>query len=230
MKYFKGWNWFEYSFLVVAVVVPVTVGVIAESGVLEIVTSGIALVAGLLIAKAKVGGYFVNLVALVLYSIVAYQAGLYGEVGFMYVVTLPICIYGIVNWLRNKRVDEAKGEVIKIGHAGLVEIGLLVLSQVVMGFGYYFLLQAFNAEHLIIQTVTLMVSVCAAYLLARRSPLGIVGYIGYDTMQIVLWTLVVVGGSTGAMVMLAMPICFLINDAYGTFNWLRLRKNQNKNL
>jgi nicotinamide mononucleotide transporter len=225
-QFFKGWNWFELLFLAAAIIVPVTVGIIFKSNPLEILASSTALIVAILFAKAKIEGYFLALISLSLYSVVAYQNKIYGEIIVAMGITIPLCIYGIFNWLRNKRNDNKKGRVVKIGRTGWVELSLLIVSQIAMGVGYYYMLRAFGTDYLLISAFSVTTVVIAAYLVARRSHLGLLGYVFNDITVIVLWALIVADKGTGSLVMLVMPCMYLVNDIYGTFSWRFLKKSQ----
>ena len=234
-KFFKdftrGWNWFELTMLAIGIVAPITLGVIFDSGVLYIVTSITFITAMLLIAKARVEGFMMALAAYTMYLVVSFQAGLFGEVITMGLFSIPINTWTVISWLRNRRKKCLKTEKqqasVQIVGVRPKELALLVFSQVLMGVGYYFLLRAFDTNFLIISTLTLAANVMGDYLCARRNILGPFMYVVYDVLTIVLWTLVLLSGSTGAIVILAMQVISFVNDTYGVVNWVRLiRKNR----
>ena len=225
-RYFKGWNWFEITFLIGSITIPLIIGIIFKSSGLEIATTVFTLLVSLFFAKAKIEGYFLSFVSLPLYILVSLQAKFYGEVIICAVILFPVAIYGTANWLRNKLTDKKKGQVIRVSHTSWRELTLVILSQSIMFVGYFFLLKAFNTAYLIVSTISVTTSVIAAYLVARRSQLGLLGYVFNDIVVIILWALVVASGSTNSIVILVMPCMYLINDIYGTFAWLKLRKRQ----
>jgi nicotinamide mononucleotide transporter PnuC len=225
-RFFLGWTVFEIIFLIASVVLPVTVGVVSGSGLLEICTSVLSLIVAIFTAKAKIEGYVLCLVSAVLYAIVSYKVQLYGETIICAVINIPVVIYGIINWARNQRKDNSKGNVVTIGWTGATEVICVVLSQIIMGVGYYFMLKAFNTENLLLSTISICTSVLAGYLVARRSQLGLFGYAVNDIVVITLWALITANGSPNSAVMLVMPCMYLINDIYGTIEWRRLKKGQ----
>ena len=224
-KFFRNfsaeWKWFDFVLLALGIIVPVVLGVIFDSSILETITSILFITAMLIIAKAKIQGFFVALVAYVLYIIVSFNKGLYGEVIAMSLFTIPITILTIVLWLGkgNHATTQIKGVQFK-GFA------LLVLSQLIMGIGYYFLLRAFNTNFLIVSTITLAISVMGDFLCARKNVLGPYFYVIFDICVIILWSLVVASGHPSAVVIIAMQAMNMVNDLYGAINWTRLSRKR----
>ncbi|MDR0462072.1 MAG: nicotinamide riboside transporter PnuC [Christensenellaceae bacterium] len=225
-KFFKGWNAFEYIFLAGAIIVPVTVGVIFKSWVIEIIANIILVMVALLFAKAKIESYFLGFVSSTLYAIVSYRTHLYGEVVVSLALLLPVCIYGAFNWLRNKFNDNRKGQVVKIVRLRWFELLLLVLSQVIMGVGYYFMLKAFNTDLLLISTFSIATSFMATYLAARRCSVALFAWFVNDFVVLGIWIMIVINGVASSAVMIVMPCMYLISDTYGIFQWAKLKKSQ----
>lgn len=209
--------------LVLGFVVPIILGIIFNSSALEIITSVFFITAMLLIAKARIEGFILALIAYTLYIIVSFQKGLFGEVITIGLFSIPITIWTIISWSRKarqkKQISTVQIEGVRIG-----ELSLLILSQLVMGVGYYFLLRALGTNFLIVSTIALAVNVMGDYLCARRNILGPFAYVLYDVLTITLWMMVFLSGVTSAIVILAMQVVVFINDTYGTINWAKLAK------
>ncbi|MCL2756333.1 MAG: nicotinamide riboside transporter PnuC [Firmicutes bacterium] len=229
-KFFKdfsrGWNAFELTMLIIGVVVPIVLGIVFNSSPLEIVTSILFITAMLLIAKAKIAGFLLALVAYALYVVVSFQKGLFGEVITIGLFSIPITIWTIFSWLRKCKEckDKDKKSTVEIVGIRPKELTLLVLSQIAMGVGYFFLLRALGTNFLIISTAALAVNVMGDYLCARRNVLGPFAYVLYDILTITLWLMVFINGGTGAIVILVMQIVTFVNDTYGIVNWIKLVK------
>ena len=223
-NYFRGWNAFEITFFVMAIIVPIAIGVPLRSGVLEIVSSSATLITAILFTKGKLEGYFLALVAMTFYSIVAFRAELYGEMVIQVVIVFPIIIFGFVTWARFRNKD--KSHVI-VGNTSKREIAIVVFSQLIMLVAYYFILDAFGTRFPVASAVSIAAAVVGNYLIARRCQFGPGVFIPADIALIVLWSLsIAYGGGPGAIVKLTMPIMFLINDIYGVFEWRRLKRQQ----
>ena len=169
-------------------------------------------------------GQFLGIAIVVLYSIVSYINGYYGEMIIYIVIMLPMYVWGIVEWIRHKNKQTESVEVNSIK----AKEWLMVSAVSVVAFvGFYFLLKALNTNELIVSTLSVVDNVFAVYLLARRSKYGFVSYIVNDLILIVLWGLPVIAGNLLVVPMLMNPIVNLINDIYGVVNWSRMQKTQN---
>ena len=139
--------------------------------------------------------------------------------------TLPLMIVGLVNWLKHQ--DDTKTVIIK--EITKRELVLVLLSQIIMFGCYYYVLKYFNTNNLIISTLSIVASLIATYLTARRSEYGFIGFIINDLILITLWGIPVITGSLALIPVLLCPLLLLINDIYGVYNWKRLREKQENN-
>ena len=223
----KKWNTFEIIYFIAIFVLPITFAIIFESSVIECLASVLYLVWCFLVARGQAHAHFVGIFAVFLYAFVSWQVGYFGEVIIAGAISFPLIVFALVNWVCNKRVDKAKGKVVVVATLRRNEIILVILSQLLMGVGYYFLLRAFNTEFLIVSTLSIVTSVVGTYLLARRSQHFLLGFLLNDMVLVVLWSALVIGGQLVYFPLLLMPIMLLVNDTYGVWNWARLKKSQN---
>lgn len=223
-NYFRGWNAFEITLLILSFVLPITLGVVFEAGVIDIAASVVACVAAVFFAKAKIEAYFLSFLMAVFYSISMFGLGLYGEVLIQLAIVFPLELFGVICWFRSRK--KGKGKTIEIKRTSNREITLLVLSQVVMGVGYFYLLRAFGTAELIVSTIAVVTAVIGNYLMARRSHFGTGGLLLNSMSQVALASIMVSHGFTAAVPMLVMAIMFCVIDFYGMFNWARLRRRQ----
>jgi len=225
-NYFKGWNWFELSVLIAAFIVPPVVGIIVGSSILEILAPMFGMMVAILYAKAKFEAFPLTFVSVGLYVILAWQSGIFSEVIYMLAVLMPLTIYGLINWKRNQRKDDAKGQVTVLRGARGLELLILAIVLAVASVGIYFFLRWFETEHLIISTASLITGTAAMYLITRRFKWALAVHILYSASVIVLWMLFIVPDNWNMVVVLLNPIIFITCDIYGTFHWRRLEKRQ----
>jgi|GEM_PF-371453 len=221
IKYFKKFNRFEIIFLTTAIIAPIILAIIFNATILETLAGITMLICALLFAKARPEGYILAFISVILYMIVAYQVSVYGEIIIGLLLIIPLNIYGLIAWYKNK--NQAHVNLVK---TPIKEIILLIISQLIMVVGYYFLLKTLNTQFLIISSISIMGSFIATYLVARRSQYGMLAYLVNDIILIILWTMVVIDGNLGALILVLTPILLLFNDIYGTFNWAKLMKKQ----
>ena len=131
-------------------------------------------------------------------------------------------IVGLVNWIRNR--DDSNTVIIKA--ITKKELILVLLSQAILFGAYYLLLKTFNTNNLLISTFSIVVSLIATYLTARRSEKGFIGFIINDLILIVLWSIPIVNGELNIIPVVLCPVLLLINDIYGVYNWKRIKQKQ----
>ena len=122
---------------------------------------------------------------------------------------LPLFIGGIISWIKNvnKETDTVNKNELK-----RVEWIVLTIVASITVVGLYYLLKWFNTSQLFVSTLSMVTSLFATYLVARRSKYGFLFYIGNDIILLILWGLPVVLGNLTLIPMMANPIINFIND------------------
>ena len=222
-KLFKNWSILELFLLTCCPIVVLVVGIIFKSDALTIITSIGGIVCGMLLAKGFAMGQFFGALIAILYSIVSFKNGFYGEMLIYLLIALPMYIWGVIEWLRHKN-KETKS--VQINSISIKEWVIVGICSVLVFIGSYFLLKALNTNELIVSTMSFNFSILARYLLARRCKYGFASYIIYDLILIVLWGIPIIQGDLTLLVMLVNPIVNLVNDSYGFINWTKLQRKQ----
>ena len=226
-NYFKNWSHFERVLLVLSLVVPTSLGAIFQSGLIQIGASSITMIASLLFAKARIEGYLLSLLGMILFCIVAFNNRLFGEVGVSLFFGLPALIVGFVGWskaLKKGKVNEPAK--IEIRKTGFREVAILALICGTLGIGLYFLLGAIDTNLLLLSTISVVFTIFGTLLMIRRSHLGTLGFALNDISNIFLWLMIVLMGDISAIVMIVQPVLLLVNNTYGIFVWRKMLKAQ----
>ena len=217
------WSAFEIILIVIGPLSVLVTGLVFGSNALTMISSILTIFAVMLVAKGLIVGNIIGLFSSVLYAIVSYLNGFYGEMIINFALTLPMYIWAIIEWSRNKN---EKTNTVEIGHMKVKEYILIFLAIIPVFIGFYFLLQALGTNQLVLSTLSLIDDVFAVFLIARRCKVGFVLYCIDDIVLIALWGLPVLGGNLALFAMLVNPIMSLVVDIYGVVNWHRLQKKQ----
>ena len=218
----KDWTKFEKTFLVIGTIAALVLTYVFKGTWIDLGYALLYFWTALLLAKGKFSCYIIGIISTFFYAFVSYSNSYYGEVIIAMGCTLPLMIVGLINWLKHQ--DNTNTVIIK--EITKKELILVLLSQIVMFFGYYYLLKAFNTNNLLVSTFSVMASIIATYLTARRCEHGFIGFIINDIILIVLWGIPVVNGELNIIPVLICPVLLLINDIYGVYNWKRIKDNQ----
>lgn len=226
MRIFKDWTLFEKVLLIGSIAIVSVSGIIFNSDLLTITCSVVGIITALLLAKGKSLGQIFGLLITILYSIVSFKNGFYGEVLIYLLIMLPMYVMGIISWVRNQN---EKTNTVEVNEIKSKEWILVSISSVICFVAIYYLLRYFNTNELFISSLSVVDSLFAVYLQVRRSKYTFYFYVINDFILITLWGIPIVNGNLALIAMLLNPVINLVNDIYGIISWKRLEKIQKTN-
>lgn len=220
-KYFKDWNLYEKLYLLIGITTAIIVTIVSKSSIISMLYVITYITNALLASKGKIECYIFGFIGIIFYGYLSFQQKYYGELIILLFMSIPVMIMGVISWFRNKN-----DETIIINTLSKKEITLVILSQAIMFWLYYFILKIFNTNMLIISTLSIIMSLLALYFESRRSELAFYFYILNDIVGITLWIMPILNGEKAIFSVIFGPILLFINDIYGVYNWKRLKKKQ----
>ena len=223
MKLLKEWTIFEKILLFGSIIVISSVGLVFKSDLLTTSCSLLCIITVLLIAKGKNIGQVLGVLVTIMYSVVAYKNKYYGEVLINLLLMLPLYIIGIITWINHK---DKKTNFVEINSIQKKEWIIVAIVFICAFIGIYNLLKFFNTNELIVSTISVLVSIFAAYLQMRRSRYSFSFYLINDIVLMFLWGIPVIHGNYTLFPILLNPMVNFINDMYGSYNWKRTEKIQ----
>lgn len=221
----KSWTKFEKIFLLLGTIAALVLTLLFNGTIIDLGYTLLYFWTALLLAKGKYACYIIGIISTFFYAYVSYSNSYYGEVIISMCCTLPLMIFGLINWLKHQ--DNTKTVVIK--DMTIKEFVIVLLSQVILFMGYYYILKLFNTNNILVSTFSIVASLIATYLTARRSEYGFVGFIINDLILIALWGIPIFTGNLSIIPVVLCPILLLINDIYGAYNWKKIKIEQKDN-
>ena len=215
-KYLKSWNKFEITLLSLSIILILGLGIYLNCGLLATIVPFIGFFFALNQAKGHVVGHIVGVLLAILYSIMSYNNKYYGEVIIYLTVILPLYISGVYTWLKNK---DKKREKVKQNNLTKKEWYSLLVINIVLFIGLYFLLKYFNTNNLLVSTISMNINLTATYLLVRRSRYSFLFYLINALILLILWGLPVLNGNFLLLPMVFDALLLLINNIYGLHSW-----------
>lgn len=188
---------------------------------LSVGTSLLGVTMLIFMAKGDVFAQILTIFFCLLYGAVSYTFSYYGEMITYLGMTLPVCLFTLVSWLRH---PYKKGEV-KVADVTKKSIAVITLFSIVVTVIFYFILEYFNTPNLFFSTVSITTSFFAACLAFLRSPYYALAYGANDIVLVILWVL----ASFEDISYISMVACFavfLFNDIYAFFNWRKIKRLQ----
>lgn len=224
-KIFKDWTKFEILLLVISIISVGVTGILCNSSILTQLCSITGILCAITQAKGKVISQFIGLVIVVLYSILSFQNKFYGEVIIYIFIMLPLFISGIISWIKNLNTET---NTVNENTLHKKEWIILTIVSIVLFVILYYLLKYFNTNQLLVSTLSLVTSLFATYLVARRSKYGFLFYIGNDIILFILWGGQIIKGDFALIPILVNPIINFINDSYAWKSWNKREKEGGK--
>lgn len=190
---------------------------------LTLAASLVGVTALIFVAKGDVLGQILTVVFAVLYSVISWDLRYYGEMITYMCMTAPMAVLAVITWLSHP-FDKAKNQV-QIARLTRRQAICMIVCTAAVTVLFYFILRFFNNASLLLSTVSVTTSFLASYLTFCRSPYYALAYAANDLVLIGLW----IAATVKQLSYLPMVLCFvmfLCNDAYGFYNWVRMRKSQ----
>ncbi|MGN0601208.1 MAG: nicotinamide riboside transporter PnuC [Oscillospiraceae bacterium] len=220
---FKGLTKFEWILWLSSIVVVISSFVMSKGqGLLNCIASLIGVTALIFVSKGDVFGQILTVVFSLFYGIISFRFRYYGEMITYLGMTAPIAVVSVISWIKHPYNNSTE---VEVQHLKKRQICNIVILTVIITFVFYFILKFFNTENLIISTFSVATSFSASFLTFLRSPYYALAYSTNDIVLIVLWILATIS-DLSYMPMIFCFLMFLINDIYGYYNWVRIKKRQ----
>lgn len=225
-KLFASLSIFERVLYIFSVTLVVLSFIISpEKSVLSLIASLIGVTALIFIAKGYVIGQVLIIIFALLYGVVSFIQGYYGEVLTYVGMSAPMAVVSIISWAKNPY----KGtKTVKVSKLRWYHLLIMAVLTVTVTFAFYFILGALGTSSLYVSTLSVATTFAAVYLTFLRSPYYAIGYLLNDIVLITLWVIASIKDPSR----ISMVICFavfLINDLHGFISWKRMEKHQKNN-
>ena len=221
INYFSKFEIVLWSFSVLSIIISFIV--FDRSNYLTLVASLIGVTSLIFCAKGNPVGQVLMIIFSIIYGIISCSFSYYGEMITYLGMTLPMCVFALVSWLKNPYKDN-KSEV-AVAKLKKKDIPLIIISALAVSIAFYFILKHFNTANLLPSTFSVTTSFIAAFLTYKRSPFFALAYATNDIVLIILWVLATKEDISYISVVICF-IVFLFNDLYGFSNWLSMQKRQ----
>lgn len=218
-KFFKNelsnWKLYEVFWLISASLFIIGLSIYWKDTWYGIISALSGVICVILTGKGKISAYIFGVINCILYGLISYNQGLYGETMLNLLYYLPLQFYGFSIW--NKHINTNNLEVtrLKLTNIERFKKCILVLLGTII---YGLILKKLNDPMPFIDSFTTVASVFAMWLSCKRFMEQWYLWIGVDIVSVYMWwTRYSIGGDNIAT--LLMWIIFLINAIYGFIKW-----------
>jgi len=178
-------------------------------------------------ALGKWENYIYGILFTLTYAYICTINGLYGWLIFSIIFYLPVQIYGIVNWFRNKTDDvvEVKSFTLK---NSIVICSSIIAGSIILGF----LLSLIPSQNLaFLDSTSQIINISGVILVAIRFKECWYVWIANNLIDTIIWIVNAINHTTNAEMALLTSIMFLIMNVVGLIYWIKTeRKQKTQNL
>lgn len=227
-SYFENWNWWDWSWTIVASVVGTWLGVRWGEGGMQTALSVITMLTGLwcviLVAKGRIFNYYIGIINILGYSYISYQYQLYGETMLNMLYYLPMSFVGLYIWSKHK--DPSVKDAVKVKYLTLAQREAYGALTVIAFLLYGIMLKKMGDPLPFYDSASTVLSVVAMFAMAWRYWEQWMLWIIVDVVSVYMWYLTIDANGARDISMLVMWSAFLINAIYGYISWNRMIRRQ----
>ena len=215
-----GYTIFEKIFLISMLALQIIVFILSPDTVIGIISGISGVISVVLCAKGKISFYYIGFVQTISYLYLAWTNKLYGEVieNIFYLVTM---IWGIFLWKKNMQKNEDGTSDVKAKKFTPLHWTISIIFTIFFTFLVGLWLESIGSNEAYLDAATNVMSIFAQLLMIWRFREQWIWWIVIDIICVVMWARI------GNWSMVAMYISWIINAAYGWYNWSKLNKKQN---
>ena len=214
---FKSWKLFEIIWLFSFSMLGIIIAIVSKDNWLNFLVFISGILCVVLAAKGSIWNYVIGTVNTVTYAYLAYNNGLFGELGLYILFFLPMNIVGYFMWK-----NHIKDDIVEMKTLNLKSI-LFVFLITFLGCAFlgYFLSKIHTQNSPYLDGMSTIISIVATILMILRYKEQWLLYIILNIITIIIWIIRTLDGSESGIMMIVMWSAFLINATYGYYNWSR---------
>lgn len=154
----------------------------------------------------------------------------WGEVILTAAVVLPMLVYGIVSYIKNRKKEKFVVENIKIS---LKEFLIMLGACLAVTIGMFFLLDYLKTPYIYVALFPAFLTMSSYYLFVRRDKIMFLFFGLNNISLIILWLMPIFAGQTGGegLIPISINYAFVFTfNLFGIIDWIKSLKNTKKYL
>lgn len=214
-----GYTVFEKLFLVSMLALQIIVFIVSPDTPVAIISGISGVISVVLCAKGKISFYYVGFIQTFSYLYLAWANKLYGEVieNLFYLITM---VWGIFLWKKNMQKNDDGTSDVKAKRFTLLQWMLSVSVTIILTAFMGAWLDSIGGNQSYLDAATNVMAIIAQLLMIWRFREQWIWWIVINIICVIMWF------NIGNWSMVAMYISWIINSAYGWFNWSKLNNKQ----
>ncbi|MBK3495692.1 nicotinamide mononucleotide transporter [Viridibacillus sp. YIM B01967] len=222
----KDWTLFEKLWLTSFTLINIYLFFAWDDTLLGLISSITGMLCVVLVAKGKMSNYYFGMIQTSTYAYISYTYGLYGEAMLNGLFYFPIQFIGLYMWNKHKVKDDVIGEDVEVKRLTKKGWITVITISIVASLIYAELLSLINAQQVRIDSMAVVLSIIAQFLMIKRYAEQWIMWIVVNALSVVLWVVTLTQSGGNDWSMLVMWIAFLFNSVFGYYNWIKMSKGQ----
>lgn len=214
--FFKGWTKLDFTWLLIANLVIIGLGVRNKDSVLAIISATTGVTCVIFVSKQMMANYIVGIINVVLYAYLAFQSKLYGDFMLNAFYYFPMQFIGMYMWGKSKDKNNT-GNLESKALNGLQKIQLTIVT-IALTLLYSLLLKVLGGNIPFIDATSTILSIVAMILMVKQYLEQWYLWIIVNVVSIIMWWISLSQGS-GDFATLLMWVVYLLNSLFGLINW-----------
>ena len=214
----------EYLVAVLTVVISLILGIIFDDYIWGTLTLIFGFLNAYYMALGKWQNYIFGILFTLTYAYICTINGLYGWLIFSVILYLPVQIFGIVNWFKNKTDEEVNVRSFTLKNS-LIICGSVLVGSFVLGY----LLSLIPSQNLaFLDSTSQIINICGVILVSIRFRECWYLWLANNFIDAIIWIVNVTRDSSNSEMTLITSIMFLIMNVIGLIFWIKTERKQNK--
>ena len=175
-------------------------------------------------AIGKWQNYIFGILFTITYTYICAINGLYGWLIFSLIFYLPVQIYGIVNWFKNKEDEQVQMKSFTWKNS-LIICSLVILGSTLLGF----LLSLIPNQNLaFLDSTSQIINICGVILVAIRFRECWYVWLANNIIDLSIWIVNIINHTPNSKMALITSIMYLVMNIIGVICWIVIERRQKK--
>lgn len=218
----RGWNKLEVLWLVISDVIIICLSIYWGDNLMGIISATTGVMYVICMGKGKLSAYIFGLINSVLYSIISYNAQLYGEMMLNALYYVPMQFVGFYTWSKNMNIETAEVNKRKMN---LKQRLMLCISIFLCTIIYGIILKYMGDLMPFMDSFTTIASVFAMIVSIKMFTEQWYIWNVVNTISIVMWAVAYVNGNENPATLIMWGV-YLINGIIMCIKWEREIKSE----
>ncbi|MFV0246521.1 MAG: nicotinamide riboside transporter PnuC [Mycoplasmatales bacterium] len=226
-SFYNSLDNFEKGWLIISTIILFVLEIYFKDSVIGTIATITGLLNVVLVAKGSMYNYAFGIINTILYTYIAFHAGYGGDFVTFLFYYIPLQFVGIYAWKNHAKEDTNLKDVrsmnvtLIIGSIIILIVGTLLTMQILP-----IITEVFNMpinELPFVDAFTTFAGIFAGVLMLFRYVEQWYIWVLVNVGSVVMW-MTMLGHNKGALAMVIMWGAYLVNSAYGTYNWKKMSK------